>query len=61
MACILAIDLGKFKSVACMYDAKTAEHRFETMSTTPQALHDLIVEHEPERGVRSRGPGRLGQ
>lgn len=55
MACILAIDHGKFKSVACKYDAETAEHRIETTSTTPQALHDLIVEHEPEHVVIEAG------
>jgi len=48
---ILAIDLGKFKSVACIFDSTSAEHRFVTLPTSPQAVHDLIVEREPARVV----------
>lgn len=48
---ILALDLGKFKSVACDYEAETGKHRFRSVATTPQALHDLIVDHEPDRVV----------
>lgn len=48
---ILAIDLGKFKSVACVYEAATGEHTFVTRRTTPQEIHDLIVEHAPARAV----------
>lgn len=48
---ILAIDLGKFKSVACRYEASGGEHTFVTMPTTPRALHDLVVERRPERVV----------
>ena len=48
---ILALDLGKFKTVACEYEAETARHRFVSVVTTPQALHDLIVEVEPDRVV----------
>jgi len=48
---ILAIDLGKFKSVACLYDAASAEHAFETLATRPQAVHDLIVAKRPDRVV----------
>lgn len=48
---ILALDLGKFKSVACEYEAETGKHRFRSVATTPQALHDLIVDHEPDRVV----------
>jgi transposase len=42
---ILALDLGKFNSVACLYDPRTAEHRFESLCTTPQVIHDLLVQH----------------
>jgi transposase len=48
---ILAIDLGKFKSVACLYDSSTKEHCFRTIGTTPDELHDLIVELGPDRIV----------
>lgn len=48
---ILAIDLGKFKSVACDYDAQTGEHRFDTIPTRPQDFHDLLTERQPDRLV----------
>ena len=48
MTRILAIDLGKFKSVCCDYDTKTQEHTFTTIPTTPAAVHDLIVERLPD-------------
>ena len=44
---ILAIDLGKFKSVACRYDPATGAHAFETIATSPPAVHDLLVEAAP--------------
>jgi hypothetical protein len=55
MASILAIDLGKFKSVACAYQADTQEAAFETAPTRPQALHDLIVARSPQRVVIEAG------
>ena len=48
---ILALDLSKFKSVGCIYEAASGEHRFRRVNTTPQALHDLLVAEEPERVV----------
>lgn len=48
---ILALDLGKYKTVACDYEAETGGHRFVTVPTTPKALHDLIVDRAPERVV----------
>jgi transposase len=44
---ILALDLGKLKSVACRYDPDTGAHAFETISTTPPAVHDLLIEANP--------------
>lgn len=46
-ATILALDLGKFKSVACVFDPATGSHRFATIATTPSAVHDLLVEAAP--------------
>ena len=43
---ILAIDLGKFNSVLCIYDSATHDHRFESLQTTPQTIHDLLVAHQ---------------
>ena len=48
---ILAVDLGKFKSTACIYHTETAQHAFQTLPTRPQAVHDLIVTHAPDRLV----------
>jgi transposase len=45
---ILAIDLGKFKSVACRYDTTTGAHTFETIATNPSAMHDLLVRSLPQ-------------
>jgi hypothetical protein len=48
---ILSLDLGKYKTVACEYEAENGRHRFATVLTTPKALHDLIVDREPDRVV----------
>ncbi|MEX0774389.1 MAG: transposase [Phycisphaeraceae bacterium] len=56
MTTILAIDLGKFKSVACIYAAQTGEHTFGTIPTTPAAMNDLIVDVQPDRVVIEVGP-----
>jgi len=48
---IIAIDLGKFNSVACLYEIEGDTHRFKTLATLPQAFHDLFVRHEPDRVV----------
>ncbi len=55
MTHILAIDLGKFKSVACGYDTATGQHTFTTIPTTPAAVHDLVVERLPGRWGGGRG------
>jgi len=66
---ILAIDLGKVKSVACDYASETGEHVFETCPTTAEALEEMVVRRHPERVVIEVGPaagwisdlgGRLG-
>lgn len=51
MTTILAIDPGKFKSVACDYDTATHQHTFTTTPTTPQAVHDLVAERSPDKIV----------
>lgn len=47
METIIAIDLGKFKSVACVYGVADGHREFVTLPTRPQALHDLVVERGP--------------
>ena len=53
---ILAIDLGKVKSVACDYASETGEHAFETVRTVPAMLEDLFRRRRPERVVIEVGP-----
>jgi len=48
---ILALDLGKYKTVFCDYNSVNGEHEFEKVKTTPQTIHDLIVEKEPQTVV----------
>jgi len=48
---ILALDLGNYKSVGCIYELASLSHKFRTVVTTPKALHDLLVEEEPDRVV----------
>jgi hypothetical protein len=44
-ATILGLDLGKFKSVCCAMNMATGDHAFETIQTTPAALHELLAHH----------------
>lgn len=47
---LLAIDLGKFKSVACLYCGE-GDVTYRTIETRPRAIHDLVVALTPERLV----------
>jgi transposase len=40
---IVGLDLGKFNSVACVLDPADSTHRFASIATTPQAVHDLLA------------------
>lgn len=42
---ILAIDLGKNKSVFCDYDSRSSKHRFGAVPTCPQQFRTLLLEH----------------
>jgi hypothetical protein len=42
---ILAIGLGRYKSVACVYRRATREHTFRTLDTTPEDLSRLLARH----------------
>jgi transposase len=44
---ILAIDLGKYKSVACLHDQATGEFRFTTFETTRAELRKLFGKEQP--------------
>ena len=40
---IVALDLGKFNSVACIYDPITHDQSFTSLQTSPAKVHDLLV------------------
>ncbi len=42
---IIALDLGKFKTVACIMNAADRSHVFESIEMSPQAVHDLLARH----------------
>src|SRR4051812_38663962 len=44
---ILAIDLGKYKSVACVLDQASGEFRFTTLDTTRAELRKLLGQQTP--------------
>jgi transposase len=48
---ILAMDLGKNKTVCCDYDTNTAEHKFGKVKTSPQQIHDMLAEKAPDKIV----------
>jgi len=53
---ILAMDLGKVKSVACDYASQTGEHAFEACRTAPAVVEGLLVRRRPDRLVIEVGP-----
>lgn len=48
MATILGLDLGKFKSVACLYDTGTAEFRFVAVHTDRDAHRTFLGDERPD-------------
>jgi len=48
MSKILAIDLGKFKSVTCLLATETNETEFWTMSTDRQYLRTVLKKYHPD-------------
>jgi len=48
---ILAMDLGKNKTVFCEYESETAEHKFGKVKTSPKQIHDMLVEKAPDKIV----------
>ena len=48
---ILALDLGKYKTVSCLYEAESGKHQFSAISTTPAAIEQLVTQLQPERVV----------
>lgn len=52
---ILALDLGKSKSAACVYDTDSATSRFTTVKTAPFSLWNLLEREAPDRVVLEVG------
>jgi transposase len=48
---ILALDLGKYKTVGCDYERESGAYRFRGSFTTPAALQQLVKEVKPDRVV----------
>ena len=48
MTKILAIDLGKFKSVTCLLETETNQTEFWTMATDRQYLEAVLKNYEPD-------------
>jgi len=48
---ILAMDLAKSKTVVCEYDSDSGECKYCKVRTSPQQMHDLIVEKSPDRVI----------
>lgn len=48
---ILALDLGKYKTVGCDYERENGKHRFRASATTPAALERMVQEVKPDRVV----------
>jgi transposase len=42
---IIALDLGKFKTVACVMNAADRSHVFETIEMSPPAVRELLARH----------------
>ena len=48
---ILAIDLGKFKSTACVLETTSNDHVFHMIRTVAGEVHDLLALIQPDRVV----------
>jgi transposase len=51
MTRILAVDLGKFKSVACALNKESGKYGFVTVPTEPVAIYNFLSEQRPDRVV----------
>ena len=57
---IIAIDLGRHNSVACVYSRATRAHAFRTLGTTPADLDRLLARHPGAPVVSRRAPTPAG-
>jgi hypothetical protein len=50
---IVAMDMGKSKTVACYFEATKGLHRYLTVPTRPQSVHDAIIAETADWVVKS--------
>jgi hypothetical protein len=55
MSWILAIDLGKFKSVTCLLDSDTNQTEFWIMSTDRHYMLAVLKNYDPDLVVMALG------
>jgi len=48
---ILALDLGKYKTVGCAYESESGAHQFQRTFTTPADVQRLVQDVKPDRVV----------
>src|SRR6185295_3804709 len=48
---ILAIDLAKARSLFCWHDVTKNSHQMRTITSSPQAFHDALIEQKVDRVV----------
>jgi hypothetical protein len=51
METILAIDLGKHKSVFCKLDTSSLKPEYFSAKTNPQKFHDIFIELDVENSI----------
>lgn len=49
---ILALDLGKFKTMCCVFDSKTRKHEFITAATERNYLTTVFKEYKVDLVVK---------
>jgi transposase len=52
---IVALDLGKFNTVACIYQTDDGKYEFRTIKSDPAAMHDLLLASDAKRVVLEVG------
>lgn len=54
---IVAMDMGKSKTVVCYFDSVKGTHRYATIPTVPGKVHDVVVGDGADRVVIEIGSG----
>ena len=51
MKTILAIDLGKHKSVLCKLDTSSLKPHYSTVKTNPETFHDIFIDLDEDQSM----------